>query len=96
MTDQDRIAQLESACRALVKALKLSNAFAVSCANKHLGPEAAKSVATLTKAQEALDAAAMVLERTRASRGLGKWLMGSALSVEAEQQEQARHDHDQE
>lgn len=63
-TDADRIAQLEHACRALAKALKLSNAFAVSCANKHLGTEAAKSVASLTKAQAALDEAAMVLAAT--------------------------------
>jgi hypothetical protein len=61
MTDPERIAELERICRELVKALKLSNAFAVSCANKHLGPEAAKSVAGLTKAQAALDEAAKIL-----------------------------------
>ena len=73
MTDPDRTAQLEHACRTLVKALKLSNAFALGFAERQIGANAALLMFN-TQAQAALNEAARVLPnveeegRTRGGR----------------------------
>jgi hypothetical protein len=60
MTDLDRTAQLEHACRTLVKALKLSNAYALGFAERQIGPKAALLMFN-TQAQAALNEADRVL-----------------------------------
>jgi hypothetical protein len=66
MTDLDRTAQLEHACRTLVKALKLSNAYALGFAEGKIGPKAALLMFN-TQAQAALNEAARILPNEEAT-----------------------------
>jgi hypothetical protein len=63
MTELDRTAQLEHACRTLVKALKLSNAYALGFAGGKIDAKAALLMFN-TQAKAALNEAAKVLPNT--------------------------------
>jgi hypothetical protein len=61
MSDPDRTARLEQTCRALVKALKLSNAYALGFAAREVGGAEARKMLFNVKAEAALFEASGVL-----------------------------------